>query len=48
MENVLCINMVWVTNFTLREDLSGLLFAVDSSCNVSAIYFQILCLTFSY
>lgn len=36
------------TNFTLREDVSALLFAVGSSCNVSVIYFQRLHLPLTF
>ena len=46
MENLKCVNMVGATNFTLREDLSALLFEVGSSCNVPDIYFQGLRLIF--
>lgn len=49
VENLKCVNMVEAANFTLRDDMSALLFTVGSSCNVSAIYFQRSHLTnFSY
>lgn len=48
MENSKCVSMAGATNFTLREDLSALLFAVGSSCNVPAISFPRLRLTSTF